>query len=182
LITELRVRSNRESQLSSKIPRMDLAQDSAVLDVLTAVGQRYSANCVLLILEGAWVTCAGMWGCAFEYEEFEALNAPRLFRTISRKLPTIINDIAQDPTLLQGVSLDPDVKCYVSSPMCISGNYMGSVVMTFSEPQKFSLMQLDSLRDMAAKIGTLIEDMLKNVIVSPEDVGVQPAQTSNHKD
>jgi len=135
LITELRVRSNRESEMASKVARMDLAQDSAVLDVLSAVGQRYSADCVLLILEGAWVTCAGMWGRAFEYEESEALNVPRLFRTIRRKLPTIINDIARDPTLLQGVSLDHAVKCYVSSPVCVSGNYVGSVVMTFSESQ-----------------------------------------------
>jgi len=43
-------------------------------------------------------------------------------------------------------------------------------------------MQLESLLDMAANIGTLIEDGLKNVVVSPEDVGVRPAQTSHYRD
>lgn len=182
LITELRVRSNHTSELASRIARVDLAKDSAVLDVLSALGQRYNANCVLLILDGKWTTCAAMWGQPFEYEELEALDAPRLFRTIPRKLPTIINDIASDPTLLQGVSLDPAVKCYVSSPVCLYGDYLGSVVMTCSKPQELSLMRLEYFQDMTSRIGTLIEDRLKNVVVSPEAVDDESAQKLNWRE
>jgi len=128
---------------------MDLS-DAMVMEVLQSVGSNYDANCVLLTLDSEYITCAAIWGRPFEYGESHAKDIPRFFRTIRRPLPIIINDVAKDPELLQGIFMDPAVRCYMSAPVCICGTYVGSIVMTCSEPQQLTIRHMDHLQ-MAAR-------------------------------
>jgi len=147
--------------MALKLAEMDLSDD-AMLDALKSVGLRYNSECVLLTVESAQITCAALWGQPFKYEELENQNSPRLFRTIRRGVPLVINDVTQNPTTLQGVTLDSTVRGYASAPVCISDQYVGSVVMTFSKPQQFMLNQLRDFHKAARNIGELLKVLLQS--------------------
>jgi len=149
--------------MAIKLAGMDLSDD-VMLDALKSVGLRYNSECVLLTVESSRVTCAALWGQPFKYEELENLNSPRLFRTIRRRAPVVINDVTQNPITLQDVILDSTVRGYASAPVCISDQYVGSVVMTFSKPQNFTLKQLHDFRMAAHTIGELLKVRLQSTI------------------
>jgi len=164
LVTDMRLRSAQSPvELAAQLADMHL-DDAAVKGLLESVGLRFKANCVLLTIESQWVTCKAIWGEPFKYGEMGWTEAPPFFRTIRRPAPIIINDIAKLRSRVDGVTLDPAVLCYTSSPIVISGKYVGSLVMTCLEPKTFKLNDLDHLQHTASQIGKLLDDKLQNTV------------------
>jgi len=162
LISEITLRSTQApAEMALKLAGMDVSDD-AMLGALKSVGLQYHADCVLLTVESARVTCAALWGQPFKYEESEDLSAPRLFRTIRRGMPVIIDDVTQDPTILKEVALGSTVRGYVSTPVRVYGQYVGGVVMTFSEPQQLTVNHLRDFQMAASNIGELLETRLES--------------------
>jgi len=157
LISNIHLRSkNKSSEMAMKLSKMDLKSD-AMLAMLQSTGLQYQAKCVMLTVESQWVTCAALWGERFMYEELTELDSPRLFRTLRRRMPVIINDMTKNPTTLEGVALDSTVRGYVSAPVCVFAQYVGSVCMTFNEPQQLNVDKLRDFQSVANKIGQLLE-------------------------
>jgi len=163
LISNMSLRSTRPpTEMAMKLAGMDLSDDALLDALLRLVGLRYKSQCVLLVVEAARVTCAALWGKPFKYEEPELLDSPRLFRAIRRRAPAIINDVTQNPATLHGVLLDSTIRGYVQAPVCLSNQYVGSVVMTFSEPQQFTLSHMSDFQTATSNIGELLEAKLQS--------------------
>jgi len=76
-------------------------------------------------------------------------------------MPVIIDDVTQDPTILQGVALGSTLRGYASTAVRVYGQYVGGVVMTFSEPQQLTVNHLRDFQMAAGNIGELLEAHLK---------------------
>jgi len=65
---------------------------------------------------------------------------------------------------LDGVTLDPVVRCYTSAPVVTFGQYVGSIVVTCPEPKQFKQADLGSLQHAAGHVGQLLDKKLQNTV------------------
>jgi len=70
----------------------------------------------------------------------------------------IINGVTRDPGNLRGINLDKCFRCYVSAPVRVFNQYMGSLVMVLPEPQDFTLRLVAFLVDSAHSMVELLDN------------------------
>jgi len=100
------------------------------------------------------------WGSVPPIHERPQAEHPRLFRTIMRPQPVVIEDL-QKESLDEYEVLDPSLRYYASFPIRIEGSYLGSIVMTSPVARPYTnLKHYRVLQEAADDIAKLLEEQL----------------------
>jgi len=135
-------------------------QTDRIVQVLQRTAEHYDVACVLMTLECPEVKLVASWGAVPEYKEKPQALEPRLFRTIQRPLPQVIEDVAQE-TLEECDFVDPALRFYASFPIILENAYIGSVVMTSPAPRPYmNLPYFKVLREAADEVAQLLQTTL----------------------
>jgi len=129
--------------------------------VLQRTGEHYDVASVLMTLECPEVKFVASWGVAPRFQERPDAEQPKLFRTIMRPLPIVIEDV-QKENLDEYEIVDPSLRYYASSPIRTEDSYFGSIVMTspVARPYK-GLKHYQVLQEAAADIAKLLAEQLQ---------------------
>jgi len=137
-------------------------QTDRIVQVLQSTGEHYEAASVLMTLECPEVKVVASWGTVPQFRENPQAQEPRLFRTIQRPLPMVIEDVHQE-MLDECAALGPDLRFYASFPIRLDDSYVGSVILTSPTPRPYtSVRHFQVLEEAADNIGMLLQEQLQN--------------------
>jgi len=149
---------SRTTSLARRLARS--VQTHEIVQVLRRTAEHYDVACALMTLECPEVKLVASWGTVPGYKEKAEALEPRLFRTIQRPLPMVIEDVAHEK-LEECDGADPSFRFYASFPIILEAVYIGSVVMTSTAPHPYmQLKYFKVLGEAADEIAQLLQKQM----------------------